>query len=109
MFGYEPMFEYGGIEVVESETCMQTWQLNDFTKELMGHEWVQQFNAWAEHALPKQPACYMVGKDKMIVHPSVAKAIRDGVEASSKINWQTSYGLNAVVRQPGVIDINCCA
>lgn len=109
MFGYEPMFEYGGIEVIESETCMQTWQLNDFTKELMGAEWVQQFNAWAEHALPKQPACYMVGRDKMIVHPSIAQALRDKVKADSKMNFQTSYGLNVVAKRPSIIDAGCSA
>jgi hypothetical protein len=109
MFGYEPMFEYGGVEVIESETCMQTWQLNDFTKELMGAEWVKQFNAWAEHALPKQPACYMVGKDKMIVHPSVAQALRDKVKADSKFNWQTSQALNMIRKPMGVVMAGCYA
>lgn len=98
MFGYEPMFEYPSIQVIESETCMQTWQLNDFTKELMGHEWVQQFNAWAEHALPKQPACYMVGKDKMIVHPSVAQAIRDEVKAQRNFNLEVFHAHSVVKR-----------
>ena len=109
MFGYEPVFEYPSVQIIESEQCLQTWQLNGFTKDLMGAEWVKKFDAWAEHALPKQPACYMVGQGKMIVHPLVAQAIRDKVKAQNKLNWQTSYGFNVVAKRPSIIDIGCCA
>lgn len=101
-----PLFAYTGIEVTESDQCLQTWQLNDFTKELMGREWVKQFNQWAEHALPKQPACYMVG-DKMIVHPSIAQALRDKVVTDSKMRFQTSYGMDVIAKRPGVIGMGC--
>ena len=65
-----------GIKLIESPSCVQTWQLKDFTKDLMGDEWVKKFEAWAEYSLPKIPACYMIGNDKMVAHPSVIQAIR---------------------------------
>lgn len=103
-----PNFNFG-IQIIESEHCMQTWQLNDFTKELMGNEWVKKFDAWAEYALPKQPACYMMGDDKMIVHPSMSQAIRDDVELRNRTRWRVSYGLNAVKRNPNYMMANCLA
>lgn len=107
---YKSMFEFNSIQVIESATCLQTWQLTDFTKELMGAEWASKFNEWAEIKLPKQPACYMLGKQKMIVHPSIAQAIRDEVkkQAQSQIDWFTSYSLRSV--DPlGFIVANCSA
>ena len=89
-----PDFTFSGIQVIESERCIQNYQLTDFTKELMGREWVEQFDSWAAHSLPKQPACYMVGRDKMVVHPSVSRAIRENVK--NKARWFSSYNLGAI-------------
>ena len=108
MIGFEPLrpdFSYG-IQVTESETCMQNWQLTDFTKELMGREWVKKFDATTGAWLPKQPACYMVGDDKMIVHPSISKAIRDEVEARNKLRFRCQYNIG-VRFDSGVIAAIC--
>lgn len=102
--GYESFFKYPSVQVFESDQCLQTWQLNDFTKELMGREWVKKFNAWAEYALPKQPACYMLGQEKMIVHPSIAQALRDKVKVDSKMRFQTNYGMDVFARRPSIIN-----
>jgi hypothetical protein len=101
-----PEFNFGGIQVIESENCLQPYQLTDFTKELMGYKWVEKFNATTGAWLPKQPACYMVGDDKMIVHPSVSKAIRDAVEARNKCRFRTQYGLN-MMNSHNAVMINC--
>ena len=61
---------FNGMNVYSNANCLQTWQLNDFTKELMGAEWVKKFNAWAEYVLPKQPACYIM-ENRIIAHPSI--------------------------------------
>lgn len=71
-----PQFHYG-IKVIESSECMQAWQLDDWTKELMGYEWVEKFNKWAEVNLPKQPACYVINNDTLVTHPSIAEELRD--------------------------------
>jgi len=112
MFEFEqlkPVFDYNSIKIIEDANCMQTWQLSDFTKELMGREWVKQFDAWAEHALPKQPACYMIGDRTMVTHPSVAKAIRDKVEADSKVRWYSFSGYGVVNKQKSILDVLCTA
>lgn len=64
-----------GMKVVESEHCMQNYQLTDLTKEMMGEQWVQQFDRWAEYSLPKKPACYRIG-DTLVMHPTIAGLIR---------------------------------
>lgn len=102
----QPDFSLASVHVIEDNNCIQNWQLNDFTKELMGSEWVKQFDSWAAHALPKQPACYMLGEYKMIVHPSISQAIRKEVEARSKIRWNLAYGLE-IRRSPNYI-MACC-
>lgn len=112
MYEYKPLMPkfdyYSGLQVIVDDKCLQSWQLNDFTKELMGPEWVKKFNAWAEHSLPKQPACYMLGKDKMIVHPSIAQAIRDKVYEQSQFNWRTTYPCVAL-RSPSSMFGDCSA
>jgi len=65
------------IQIIESDQSLQTYQLSDFIKELIGIQWVKQFNTWSEHALPKQPACYWTGDGKMIMHPSIAQAMQN--------------------------------
>lgn len=94
MFDFiKPSFSFNSMQVIESEDCMQPYQLTDFTKELMGREWVDKFNATTGAWLPKQPACYMVGDDKMIVHPSISKAIRDEVERRNKLKFRCMYDI----------------
>ena len=105
----QPMFDYCGIEVIESEQCMQAYKLTDFTKELMGHEWVEKFNATTGAWLPKQPACYMIGRDKMIVHPSVSQAIRNKFKKQNETNWNLAYSLNAMRQQSSILAVNCTA
>ena len=104
----EPDFNFAGIQIIESDNCIQSWQLTDFTKELMGSEWVSKFNATTGTWLPKQPACYMVGDDKMIVHPSISQAIRDAVEARNKFRYRTQFDLD-IIKSPNYIMANCVA
>ena len=59
-----------GIPVISNDLCVQTWRLNDWTKELMGKEWIDDFNKWAEYNLPEQPTCYMI-QGNLVAHPSI--------------------------------------
>lgn len=108
---YKPVFDFHAIEIIESANCVTAWELNDFTKELMGVEWVSKFSRWAEYNLPKQPACYMLGKHKMFVHPSIAQAIRDEVQerACNRIDWFTAHSGFRANNPLGFLNIPCGA
>lgn len=92
-----------GIQVIEDLNCLQTWQLDKWTKELMGYEWVQEFNNWAEDNLPKQPTCYMIGNSTLITHPSIIKEIRKQCVDSSKFKYRAFYDVQVKNNPMGVI------
>jgi len=103
-----PQFEFGSIKVIESPTCIENYQLTNLTKDIMGVEWVKQFDKWAEHSLPKQPACYMVGDDKLVCPPSISKTIRDETIKRSKLKWVTSAQLS-ISKSPSYMMLNTVA
>lgn len=98
-----PKLEYNYFDVIESDLCLQSWQLDNWTKELMGSEWVNEFDKWAEHNLPKQPTCYVMG-NKLITHPSVAKEIRDKVAQESKFRYRAHFDMPTIRSNHSIIN-----
>jgi len=78
----------GAIDVIESAQCLGPYELTEFTKELMGDEWVEKFDSWAVHALPKQPTCYKLAGNKFIAHPIIVDQLRKQVIESAKTAGQ---------------------
>jgi hypothetical protein len=74
-----------GMKVIENPLCLQSWQLEEWTKELMGEKWVAEFDEWAKVNLPKQPACYfmnvgIIGEKILVAHPEIIRQLKNSAQ-----------------------------
>lgn len=95
------------IKVVEDVNCIQPYQLSNKTKELMGYKWVEQFNEWAKRSTEWKPCAYMMGKDTLITHPSVVKAMRDKLieDAQNKIEFEYRYDIGILKNPYSILNV----
>ena len=87
---------YDNIIVIEDANCLRNYQLTPFIKDLMGEEWCNEFNIWADHSLPKEPTCYMIGKNKLITHPSISREMRQITKEMSQVSFSIIYDIPLV-------------